>query len=144
MHKLTVANSSDYEMYLIDMQISQEFETKLIALEFSVAPHAIASSAVLWESKDQYVTIPRVGNTWREQFDRAAERFKPECLLITYFSKNDSGLATISEHYEKQGTSLGTTPASAVIRYRLSNSPDTKIQKIELVATLMHNQNACK
>ena len=85
MHTLTLSNRSDENIYVVDMQIKQELEDKYLALGFNVAPHRTASSQVLWNSPDLYESIPKLADTWRAHYDKAASQFGPGCLMLFTF-----------------------------------------------------------
>lgn len=132
---LTVKNLSNYSMYVIDVQITQELETKYIALGFEVASQHTEKFSL--KGNTEWHSIPKLSDTWKDHVQSAVKQYGAECLEYVYFSVNDSGLATMKDHYQQEGTSLGIGDATGVIHYRLSNSSVNTAQTRPLVVTVV-------
>jgi len=137
---LSVKNVSTNPIYIIDMQITQELETKYLDLGFDVPPQQTKKFPLKPDVNISLTSIPRLGETWKDHVHEVTKQYKSECLAYVYFSANDSGLAMVEEHYRtQQGTTLGKGEATAIIHYRLSNSSTNMEQTIPLAVTVMHN-----
>src|ERR1700683_55914 len=133
---LTVKNRSGYSMFVIDMQITQDLETKYLALGFDVASQETKNFPI--KSTIDWHSLPMLADTWKDHVQSAIKEYGAGCLMFVYFSVNDSGLATMKEHYQRQGTSLGIGDATGIIRYRLSNSSANAGQTVPLVVTAVY------
>lgn len=133
---LTIKNRSSYSMFVIDMQITQDLETKYLGLGFDVASQETKNFPI--KSTIDWHSLPMLAVTWKDHVESAIKQYGSGCLMFVYFSANDSGLATMKEHYQHQGTSLGTGDATGIIHYRLSNSSANTGQAIPLAVTAVY------
>jgi hypothetical protein len=133
---LTVKNRSGYSMFVIDMQITQDLETKYLALSFDVASQGTKNFPI--KSTIDWHSLPTLADTWKDHVQSAIKLYGSGCLMFVYFSVNDSGLSTMKEYYQHRGASLGTGDATGIIHYRLSNSSANAGQTVPLVATAVY------
>jgi hypothetical protein len=144
-HGLTIQNFTSREIYVIDIALSQDIETRDLLFGFPVAPKSIGKHTITDERLRtfSYSTLPMIGDSWKELYKDAEMLLGEECLLMDYFTPNDPGLKTLTDFYAEDGKSLARGKAQGVLHYRIAGSQEGRSETIPLFVTVL-KRDSCK
>jgi hypothetical protein len=143
--EISIQNNDPISIYVMDISIQMTFPiaSQTVKLGLDIEPGKVAQQT--WKPKlTEYRALGGIGKNWKENYLISEQRYGQCAFELVYFSPSDISFKQIKTQYERDGDPLIYERASGVLHYRVSGIPETKTQKVPVVAIVTTDSKCLK